>query len=168
MTDDPEALPELEDRPVILISAYGRDETIVRALDASAADQIVKPFPPSELTARVRAALRRRVEPEPFRLGELAIDYEDRRVSVAARPVVLTVTEFEVLRVLTTSTGRVVTYESLLRRAWAKPELGPGGPKPVRAIVKGLRRKLGDYAANPAYVRNVCGVGYRMPKPEGP
>ena len=163
-----QALPELEDRPVIFISAYGRDETIVRALDAGAADYIVKPFSPSELTARVRAALRRRAEPEPFRLGELAIDYEDRRVSVAGRPVVLTVTEFEVLRVLSASAGRVVSYESLLRRAWAKPDLGPGGPKLVRAIVKGLRRKLGDDAASPAYVRNVRGVGYRMPNPEGP
>ena len=163
-----QALPELEDRPVIFISAYGRDETIVRALDAGAADYIVKPFSPSELTARVRAALRRRAEPQPFRLGELAIDYEDRCVSVAGRPVVLTVTEYEVLRVLSASAGRVVTYESLLRRAWAKPDLGPGGPKLVRAIVKGLRRKLGDDAAKPAYVRNVRSVGYRMPKPDHP
>ena len=160
-----QAMPELEDLPVIFISAYGRDETIVRALDAGAADYIVKPFSPSELTARVRAALRRRAEPEPFRLGELAIHYEDRRVTVAGRPVALTVTEFEVLRVLSTSAGRVVTYESLLRRAWAKPDLGSGGPKLVRAIVKGLRRKLGDDAANPAYVRNERGVGYRMPGP---
>ena len=163
-----QAMPELEDRPVIFISAYGRDETIVRALDAGAADYIVKPFSPSELTARVRAALRRRAEPQPFRLGELAIDYEDRRVSVAGRPVVLTVTEFEVLRVLSASAGRVVSYESLLRRAWGKRDPGLGGPKLVRAIVKGLRRKLGDDAANPAYVRNVRGVGYRMPKPESP
>ena len=61
-----EGLRELEDLPVIFISAYGRDETIVRALDAGAADYIAKPFSPSELTARVRAALRRRAEPEPF------------------------------------------------------------------------------------------------------
>ena len=161
-----QASPELEDRPVIFISAYGRDETVVRALDAGATDYIVKPFSTSELTARVRAALRRRAEPQPFRLGELAIDYKDRRVSVAGRPVVLTVTEFEVLRVLSASADRVVSYESLLRRAWAKPDRGPGGPKLVQAIVKGLRRKLGDDAANPAYVRNVRGVGYRMPKPE--
>ena len=69
---------------------------------------------------------------------------------------------------LSTSAGRVVSYESLLRRAWAKPDLGPGAPKLVRTIVKGLRRKLGDDATNPAYVRKVRGVGYRMPKPEGP
>ncbi len=163
-----EAIHELEDLPVIFISAYGRDETIVRALDAGAADYIVKPFSPSELTARVRAALRRRAEPEPFRQGDLAIHYEDRRVSVAGRPVALTVTEFEVLRILSANAGRVVTYESLLRRAWGGRDTSASGPKLVRAIVKGLRRKLGDDAANPAYIHNVRGVGYRMPGPGNP
>ena len=76
-------IPELSDLPVIFISAYGRDETVARALDAGAADYIVKPFSPTELTARVRAALRRRQRPAPFVLGELAIDYESRRVTVA-------------------------------------------------------------------------------------
>ena len=76
-----EGLRELEDLPVIFISAYDRDETIVRALDAGTADYIATPFSPSELTARVRAALRRRAEPEPFRLGELKIHNEDRRVT---------------------------------------------------------------------------------------
>ncbi|MCY4602486.1 MAG: response regulator transcription factor, partial [Acidobacteria bacterium] len=132
---------------------------------AGAADYIVKPFSPSELTARVRAALRRRAEPEPFLLGELAIHYEDRRVTVAGRPIVLTVTEFEVLRVLSANAGRTVTYESLLRRAWGRRDRGSTDPKLVRAIVKSLRRKLGDDAANPAYVRNERGVGYRMPRP---
>ena len=160
-----ESMRELEDLPVIFISAYDRDETIVRALDAGAVDYIVKPFSPSELRARVRAALRRRAEPEPFLLGELAIHYEDRRVTVAGRPVTLTVTEFEVLRVLSTNAGRAVTYESLLRRAWGRRYRGSTDPKLVRALVKGLRRKLGDDAANPAYVRNERGVGYRMPRP---
>ena len=160
-----QTMPELAGLPVIFISAYGRDETIVRALDAGAADYIVKPFSPSELIARVRAALRRLAEPEPFRLGELEIHYDDRRVSVAGRPVVLTMTEFEVLRVLSTHAGRVVTYESLLRRAWGGRNRGSSDPQLVRAIVKTLRRKLGDDAADPAYVRNVRGVGYRMPGP---
>ncbi len=163
-----EKIPELEDLPVIFISVYGRDETIVRALDAGAADYIVKPFSPSELTARVRAALRRRAEPEPFRLGELSIHYEERRVMVGDRPVALTATEFEVLRVLSSSAGRVVTYESLLRRAWGRRDRTTDDPKLVRAMVKSLRRKLGDEAANPAYVLNERGVGYRMPRPNGP
>ena len=68
-----ERIPELAHLPVIFISAYGRDETIARALDAGAADYIVKPFSPTELTARVRAALRRRAEPSPFEMGDLAI-----------------------------------------------------------------------------------------------
>ena len=70
----------LADLPVIFISAYGRDETIARAFEAGAADYIVKPFSTTELTARIRAALRRRAEPEPFVLGELAIRYDERRV----------------------------------------------------------------------------------------
>ena len=160
-----EGLRDLEDLPVIFISAYDRDETIVRVLDAGAADYIAKPFSPSELTARVRAALRRRAEPEPFMLGELAIHYEDRRVTVAGRPLTLTMTEFEVLRVLSTNAGRAVTYDSLLRQAWGKRDRDSAAPKLVRAIVRGLRRKLGDDAAQPAYVRNVRGVGYRMPRP---
>jgi len=160
-----EGLREHEDLPVIFISSYDRDETIVTALDAGAADYIAKPFSPSELTARVRAALRRRAEPEPFMLGDLAIHYEDRRVTVAGRPLTLTMTEFEVLRVLSTNAGRAVTYDSLLRQAWGRRHRGSAAPKLVRAIVRGLRRKLGDDAAKPAYVCNVRGVGYRMPRP---
>ena len=71
-----QSLPELADLPVIFISGYRRDETIARALEVGAADYIVKPFSPTELTARVQAALRRRAGPEPFALGELAVDYE--------------------------------------------------------------------------------------------
>ncbi len=159
-----ESVPELADLPVIFISVYGRDETIVRALDAGAADYIVKPFSPSELTARVRAALRVRAEPEPFVLGELSIDYDARRVTVAGRQVDLTATEYQLLRVLSMNAGRVLTFDSLLRQAW-RGRKSAGDPKLVRAVVKRLRRKLGDDATNPAYVRNERGVGYRMPKP---
>ncbi len=160
-----ENVPELEGLPVIFISVYGRDETIVRALDAGAADYIVKPFSPSELTARVRAALRRQAEPKPFSLGDLSIRYEERQVTVEGRPVALTVTEFEVLRVLSSHAGRVVTYESLLRQAWRGRVRDSEDPKVVRAMVKSLRRKLGDDAAKPVYVLNERGVGYRMPRP---
>ena len=160
-----ESVPELADLPVIFISVYGRDETVVRALDAGAADYIVKPFSPSELTARVRAALRVRAEPEPFVIGELAIDYDARRVEVAGRPVELTATEYQLLRVLSMNAGRVLTFDSLLRQAW-RGRRSAGDPKLVRAVVKRLRRKLGDEAANPTYIRNERGVGYRMPKPD--
>ena len=158
-----EQVHELTDLPLIFISAYGRDETIVRALDAGAADYIVKPFSPAELAARVRAALRRSAGPEPFVLGELTIRYDQRRVTVAGQPVQLTPIEYEVLRVLSASAGRVLTHESLLRQAWSRRDRGSTDPKLVRAVVKRLRRKLGDDAANPKYICNERGVGYRMP-----
>ena len=158
-----ERVPELSELPVIFISAYGRDETIVRALDAGAADYIVKPFSPSELTARVRAALRRVAGPEPFVLGELTIRYDQRRVAVAGQGVQLTPTEYELLRVLSVNAGRVLTHESLLRQAWRRGDRRAPDPKLVRAVVKRLRRKLGEDAANPAYIRNERGVGYYMP-----
>ncbi len=162
-----EGVPELVDLPVIFISAYGRDETVVRALDAGAADYIVKPFSQSELAARVRAALRGRAEPEPFVLGELTIHYDQRRVAVAGRPVKLTATEYELLRVLSVNAGRALTYDSLLRQAWGRRR-DASDPKLVRAVVKRLRRKLGDDAASPAYIHNERGVGYRMPGPGDP
>ena len=105
-----ERIPELADLPVKFISGYGRDETIARALEAGATDYIVKPFSPMDLTARIRAALRKQAEPEPYRLGGLAIHYEERRVSVADRPVELTATEHELLRVLSRNAGRVSTH----------------------------------------------------------
>ena len=159
-----ERLPELADLPVIFISGYGRDETIARALERGAADYIVKPFSPTELAARVQAALRRLADPpEPFQLGDLAIRYEQRRVTVAGRPVELTATEYELLRVLSVNAGRVTTYDSLLRQVWSGKDTGDS--QSVRAYVKRLRRKLGDDAASPAYIFNVRQIGYRMPKP---
>ena len=158
-------LPELSDLPVIFISAYGRDETVARALEAGATDYIVKPFSPTELVARVRAALRRHEAPEPFVLGELAIDYDGRRVTVAGNPVRLTATEYELLRVLALNAGRVVTYDTVLRRVWSGRN--PTGSNPVRAFVRSLRSKLGDNAANPSWILNERGVGYRMPRPGG-
>ncbi len=162
-----EFVPELADLPVIFISAYGRDETIARALETGAADYIVKPFSPTELAARVQAALRRRAEPpEPFRLGDLAIHYQERRVTLADRPVELTATEYELLRALSVNAGRVSTYDSLLRQVWGGRD--SGSPQLVRAFMKNLRRKLGDDAARPAYIFTERQVGYRMAKPSEP
>ena len=114
-------VPELTDLPVIFISAYGRDETIARALELGAIDYIVKPFSPTELVARVQAALRRYdATPAPFQSGNLTIDYEERRVTLADCPVQLTATEYELLRLLSVNAGRIVTYGSLLA-----PIVGP-------------------------------------------
>ena len=156
-----ESIPELADIPVIFLSAYGREETIARALEAGAADYIVKPFSPTELTARVRAALRKRTKPDPFVVADLAIDYEKRHVTVAGQPVRLTVTEYELLRVLSVNAGRVLTYESLVRQIWGERE----DTEPVRTFVKKLRGKLGDSPATPTYIFNERGVGYRMAAP---
>ena len=144
--------PELSDLPVIFISAHGRDETVARALEAGAADYIVKPFSPTELIARVRAALRRHEAPEPFVLGALAIDYDRRHVTVAGEPVPLAATEYELLRVLSLDAGRVVTYDTLLRRVWHGRNHTPSNP--VRASIRSLHRKLGDDAAKPEWVFN--------------
>ena len=159
-------IPELSELPVIFISGYGRDETIARAFERGAADYIVKPFSPTELTARVGAALRRRAAPEPFVFADLVIDYERRRVTVGERAVPLTATEYEVLRILSVNAGRVVTSESLLRQAWGVRESAQTDP--VRAFVKKLRAKLGDDAASPTYIFNERGVGYRMADPNEP
>ena len=162
-----DSLPELADLPVIFISGYGGDETVAKVLEAGAADYIVKPFSPTELTARVRAALRRCAEPEPFVLGDLAIDYEKRAVTVAGRAVRLTPKEYEMLRVLSTNAGRVMSYASLLRAVWENGGNGNGDSEPVRGVVKKLRRKLGDDPASPAWIVNERGVGYRMRAPDG-
>ncbi len=157
-------LPELADVPVIFISGYGRDETIARALAAGAADYLVKPFSPTELAARVGAALRRTEDPDTFRHGDLLIDYGRRRASVAGRELDLTATEFDLLRILSLNVGRVVAGSVLLRRIW--PARKREGTNVVRTFVASLRHKLGDDAASPVWVVNERGVGYRMPRPE--
>ena len=161
-----ERIPELADLPVIFISGYGRDETIARALKAGAADYIVKPFSPTELVARVEAALRGRDGPESFLLGALTIDYGRRLVALAGRAVTLTATEYELLRVLSLNAGRVATYDLLLSRVWGRRGGEDSGS--VRTFVKRLRRKLRDDAANPIYIFTERGVGYRMAGPEKP
>ena len=160
-----EHVPELAEGevPVIFISAYGGDETVAKALTMGAADYVVKPFSPTELTARVQAVLLRRAEPERFALGDLAIDYEGRKVTVAGGPVKLTPTEYALLRVFSLNAGRVLTYDSLIRQVWNGQE--SGGVEVVRTFVKRLRNRLGDDIANPVYIHTERGVGYRMTKP---
>ena len=158
-----EEVPELSDLPVIFISGYGHDETMARAFELGADDYIVKPFSPTELVARVRAALRRHREPETFLLGELAIEYESRRVTVGGAEVALTATEYELLRLLSVNAGRVVHFDTLLRRVWDGRE-GTDATL-VRIFVQRLRAKLGDDAENPTWIFNRRGVGYRMPRP---
>ena len=158
-------VPALADRPVIFLSAYGRDETVVRALEMGAVDYIVKPFSPMELVARIQTALRKNeVFPLTFESGALAINYEERRVTVHEVPVELTAIEFDLLRFLSTNAGRVMTYENLLRSVWRLD--GLEDRRRVRAFVKKLRDKLGDDAENPTYIFTEPRVGYRMQRPD--
>ncbi|MYF94984.1 MAG: response regulator [Holophagales bacterium] len=158
-------VPALADRPVIFVSGYGRDETIARALEAGAADYIVKPFSPTELLARIQVALRSRAAPaEPYRAGDLVVDDERRRVTVAGRDVPLTATEYNLLRTLARNAGRVSTHDYLLRRVWGWDH--SGDTRPLRAFIKKLRRKLGDDAKAPLYIFTEPRVGYRMAEAE--
>ena len=159
------AIPALADRPIIFVSAYGRDETIARALQAGAADYIVKPFSPIELLARIQVALRAQAASAgPYRAGDLAVDYEYRRVEIAGRTVRLTATEYNLLRALAENAGRVSTYDYLLRRVWGRDNRDD--TRTVRAFIRNLRRKLGDDAKEPRYIFTEPRVGYRMAEQE--
>ena len=160
---------EVSGVPVIFLSAHNRNDEAVRALSMGADDYIVKPFSPPELLARIEAALRRKADSpsskgrEPYRLEDLAIDYEDRSVSVSGRPVELTATEYRLLTELSTSAGRVLTHDQILQRVWGKGYSGDDG-RLLRVFVTKLRRKLGDDASNQRYIITVPRVGYRMAK----
>ena len=159
---------DVADVPIIFLSVYGREELVARAFDTGAADYVVKPFSPTELAARIRAVLRRRAAPEPSKpyvLGDLTVDYVGRRIILAGRPVHLTPTEYRVLAELSANAGRILIYERLLDRVWGRRERG-GDVRPLRAIVRKIRNKLGDDADNPAYIFTDPRVGYRMPEGE--
>ncbi len=160
----------IADIPVIFLSGYGQDQVIARAFDMGADDYIVKPFSPTELAARVQAALRRRTGParmassEPYVLGDLTIDYAQRLVSVAGEPVRLTVLEYELLRELSIHAGRVLTHQHLLQRVWGQSK--PGTPRTIRTHLTRLRSKLGEDSNNPKYIFAEPRVGYRMERPD--
>ena len=158
------------DVPVIFVSVYGQDDVVARAFDMGATDYVVKPFSPTELAARIRAALRRRMPPyqaepsESYAGGDLSIDFAERRVALAGQTVQLTATEYAVLYELSVHAGRVLTHDVLLQRVWGPERTGE--PWLVREVVKRLRRKLGDDADNPTYIFTEPRVGYRMAKGE--
>ena len=160
----------ISEAPVIFLSAYGQDDVIARAFEAGAADYIVKPFSPTELVARVQAALRRQEgfyrvgTSEPYVYGDLTIDYGDRRVILAGGPLRLTAKEYDLLFELSVNAGRVMTHNQLLRRVWHTGK--PGDIRSLRALMRRLRQKLGDEADSPTYIFSEPGVGYRMAKNE--
>lgn len=155
--------------PVIFLTASDREEDAVRALKMGADDYITKPFSPSELLARIEAALRRRLLPDvmeagpPFVLGDLTVNFAERRVSLAGREVSLSATEYKILYALATNAGRPMTYQQILHQVWG-PEYS-GETELVRSFIRNLRRKLGDDAPHPRFILTERQVGYRMPKP---
>ena len=156
------------DVPVIFVSAYGQDRLVARAFEMGAADYVVKPFSPTELVARIKAALRRRTLSEPavpYVLGDLTIDYAERLVTLAGKPIDLTAIQYRLLVELSRNAGRVLTYEHLLRRVWNSD--GDADVRPMRTSVSAIRGKLGDDADNPTYIFTELRVGYRMPMGEG-
>ena len=161
-----EDILDVDKVPVILLSGYGRDEIVARAFERGASDYVVKPFSPTELVARIQATLRKETETDqaepdqPYVLGDLTINYEKRRVTVAGRRVRLTAKEYQLLYELSVSPGRVLTHDVLLRRIWGL--YSAVDSRLVRTLVKRLRRTLGDDANNPRYIFTEPGVGYRI------
>ena len=165
-------LREESEVPIIMATARVDEEDRLAGLDLGADDYIVKPFSPTELAARVQAALRRRTGParmapsEPYVRGDLTIDYAQRLVSVAGEPVRLTAVEYDLLRELSIHAGRVLTHQHLLQRVWGKT--APGTPRVIRTHLMRLRRKPGEDGENPKYIFAEPRVGYRMERPEAP
>jgi two-component system KDP operon response regulator KdpE len=149
---------------VIVVSVMPGEKDKVRALDAGADDYVVKPFGTEELVARIKAVLRRQANVaagEPVvRSGDLLIDLAHRSVSVGGRAVRLTPTEYELLRYLALHAGKPVTHTTLLRQVWG--EYAVGDKYNTRYVVAQIRKKLGDDPANPTYIINEPGVGYRL------
>jgi len=154
--------------PIIVLSAVGDEREKVRALDAGADDYVTKPFGTEELTARIRAVLRRRdtgdgADPV-VRVGPVTIDLAARRVTRDGEEVHLTPIEFDLLRVLAVHRGKLVTHARLLREVW-----GPGYGEEthyLRVHVAHIRRKLERDPARPEIVLTDAGVGYRLaPEP---
>ena len=164
-------IPSITDSPVVFLSGRASDQDISRGLEMGAADYIVKPFSPTELVARIKAALRKgaasdRTEPrEPFVLGDLTVNYAERLVTVAGLSVHLSATEYKLLVELSVNAGRVLTHDQLLQRVWDQDY--PEGSQLLRTYVTYLRSKLDDDAKSPTYIFTEPRVGYRMAKPDG-
>jgi two-component system KDP operon response regulator KdpE len=152
--------------PIVVVSAVGDEREKVRALDAGADDYVTKPFGGEELTARLRAVLRRASDATTgpaIAIGELVVDVSDRRVTRAGREVHLTPIEFDLLRVLAQNRGRLMTHRQLLQEVW-----GPSYSDEthyLRVHFAHIRAKIEPDAARPTYVVTEPGVGYRLREP---
>lgn len=152
--------------PVIVATARDDEAEIVRALDAGADDYIVKPFSGAQLDARIRAILRRARAPDVdqrLRVGALVIDPSSRSATLEGIPLDLTRKEFDLLHYLAARSGTVVTRRELLTEVWRQPY--GGADRTVDVHLSWLRRKLGESASSPRYLRVVRGVGARLVDP---
>ncbi len=152
--------------PVVVVTAQDDDRTVVAALDAGADDYVVKPFGLDQVAARVRAILRRggsNQTVEPYAVGDLVVDPRTRTATLAGKELELSRKEFELLLALASRRGDVVTRRELLVEVWQMPY--GGGDRTVDVHLSWLRRKLGETAAEPRYLRTVRGVGVRLVDP---
>lgn len=150
-------------RPVIILSVQNREEDIVNALDAGATDYLIKPFRTGELLARLRSALRRsnQVNSEQvITLGNLEIDLVGRTVTRNSEIIRLTTTEFNLLSLLASNEGKVLTHHYILKEIW-----GPGyqdQTQYLRVFIARLRKKLEENPNSPRHIITESGVGYRL------
>ncbi|MGZ4754649.1 MAG: response regulator [Acidimicrobiia bacterium] len=154
------------DVPVIVLSTQDLRKAKIAALDAGADDYVTKPFDTEELLARIRAALRRRrptaSPPGIVAFGDLQIDLVRRQVRQGGAVIRLTRTELQILEVLVSNPGHLVTYELLTSRLGSNADVSA-----LRVHVGNVRRKLHDDAAHPHFILTEPGLGYRwLPEPE--
>jgi two-component system KDP operon response regulator KdpE len=155
---------EWSDVPIIVLSVRTKDQEKVTALDSGANDYVVKPFSIEELLARIRAALRAKLDAvaaaSELVVGELVVDVPRHKVQVGGQEIKLTRKEFDLLVMLAQNAGRIVTHRQILRAVW-----GPAHESDVhylRIYIGHLRQKLGDDPANPKFIESEPGVGYRL------
>lgn len=157
-------LREWTDVPVIVISVRDSEQDKVAALDAGADDYLTKPFGTSELLARIRVALRRSNKPETesavYQNNGLSVDFIKREVLVNERPVTLTPTEYNILKILVNHAGKVLTHQQLIREVWGGNY--EADSHLLRVNVSNLRRKIESDPLRPQHIITEPGVGYRL------
>lgn len=149
--------------PIIVLSVREREDDKVAALDAGADDYLTKPFGVGELLARIRAALRRSLQeiPEPlFSSNDLQVDLGSRRVTANGAEISLTPTEYDILRLLVTHAGKVLTHGQILKQVWGIAYLEQ--PHVLRVNISNLRRKIESDPSRPRHIITEPGVGYRL------
>lgn len=152
--------------PVIVLSARYDELDKVRALDSGANDYVTKPFGTAELQARIRSALR---NSNPFAgntlqgkmvSGDLVIDYDERKVFIAAEEVHLTQTEYNIVALLAKRAGRVLTYAEIIQAVWGADDIG--SVKKLQVNMANIRKKMGVTPGANKYIQNELSIGYRM------